>query len=93
MPAKKIVLDKEEHELLTAFEKGELESVDDRENAVTKALKAAKATLKSRPVSLRIPIKDIESIQKRATEVGLPYQTLINMLIRQYVAGKIQLTI
>ena len=33
--------------------------------------------------------KDLEAIQKRALEEGLPYQTLISSLLHKYVSGRL----
>ena len=46
---------------------------------------------KKKLISIRIPQSDIIAVKAKAQELGLSYQTLINMLVRQYVAGKVQL--
>jgi predicted DNA binding CopG/RHH family protein len=40
-------------------------------------------------VNIRISAKDLEALQKRALEEGLPYQTLIASLLHKYVAGRL----
>ena len=40
-----------------------------------------------RAISLRIPEGDFLAIRTKAAELGLPYQSLINSLIHQYVTG------
>jgi len=40
-----------------------------------------------RAISLRIPEGDYLAIRTKAAELGLPYQSLINSLIHQYVTG------
>ena len=53
---------------------------------------AAKNTVeKNERVNLRINEKDLLIIIRKATENGLPYQSLINVLIHQYAEGKIVL--
>jgi predicted DNA binding CopG/RHH family protein len=57
-------------------------------------LKAIKATAentfrKDRRVTLRLYEHDFQGIQKKAMEMGIPYQTLISGLIHQYVEGEL----
>jgi len=40
---------------------------------------------KSRAISLRINEKDLERLKEKAKRNGLPYQTLINVVIHKYV--------
>ena len=47
---------------------------------------------KNERVNLRINEKDLLVIKRKATENGLPYQSLINVLIHQYAEGKITLS-
>jgi hypothetical protein len=42
------------------------------------------------PAQHRISTKDLEAIQKRALEEGLPYQTLIASLLHKYAAGRLR---
>ncbi|MCA9371425.1 hypothetical protein KC726_00860 [Candidatus Woesebacteria bacterium] len=44
-------------------------------------------------ITLRINSKDLNTIRKKASEQVLPYQTLINILLRHYVRGKIEITL
>ena len=56
----------------------------------TKTQCYAKATFKKdRRVNIRISGKDLEAIQKRAVEEGIPYQTLIASLLHKYVSGRL----
>ena len=51
----------------------------------------AKATFrKDRRLNIRLSSKDLEAIQKRALEEGLPYQTLISSLLHKYAAGRLK---
>ena len=53
--------------------------------------RAAKATFKKdRRLNIRISTKDLEAIQKRALEEGLPYQTLIASLLHKYASGRLR---
>jgi len=40
---------------------------------------------KSRPISLRINEIDLERLKQKANRNGLPYQTMINVVIHKYV--------
>ena len=50
----------------------------------------ARETLKKdRRINIRMTEHDFESIQRKAIQEGLPYQTLISSLIHKYITGKI----
>ena len=51
----------------------------------------ARATFrKDRRLNIRLSSKDLEAIQKRALEEGLPYQTLISSLLHKYASGRLK---
>ena len=83
-------IDREEVEILEAFEKGKLKSVTTRaELARIKA--AAKATaIKDRRVNIRLSSIDLSDIQVKAMEEGVPYQTLIASVLHKYVTGRLR---
>lgn len=87
----KCIFDEDEAELLEQIEKGEFfEDLTEFENLKI----AAKNTIeKNERVNLRINEKDLLVIKRKATENGLPYQSLINVLIHQYAEGKIVLNL
>jgi len=80
--------DKEESEILGALEKDAL-VLESPSEAELKSIKAtAENTFrKDRRVTLRLYEHDYRGIQKKALELGIPYQTLISGLIHQYVEG------
>ncbi len=80
--------DKEESEILEALEKDAL-VLESPSEAELKSIKAtAENTFrKDRRVTLRLYEHDYRGIQKKALELGIPYQTLISGLIHQYVEG------
>ena len=83
-------LDAEEQDLLASYEADEWQSVDDVEQSVTNYSDYATATFKKdRRVNIRISSRDLESIQKRALEEGLPYQTLIASILHKYINGRL----
>ena len=82
-------VDAYEREVLSAFEKGSLKSVatkDERE----KFRAAARATaVKDRRVNIRLSSIDLNDIQVKALEEGMPYQTLIASVLHKYVSGRL----
>jgi predicted DNA binding CopG/RHH family protein len=86
----KVLLQKEEAELLDSYDVGEWRSVEGWEGQAQVYQEYARATFeKDRRVNIRISSKDLERIQKRALEDGLPYQTLIASILHKYVAGRL----
>jgi predicted DNA binding CopG/RHH family protein len=83
-------LDRKEKELLASFERGEWKSVPTLKSDRKRYQRYASATFKKdRRINIRISAKDLEAIQKRALEEGLPYQTLISSLLHKYVSGRL----
>lgn len=41
------------------------------------------------PISIRVALKDLVAIQAEAERLGLPYQTLINSILHQYINGQL----
>ena len=84
-------LDADEKDILESVEKGEWRSV----RGLTAERKrysgyAAAAFRKDKRVNIRISSKDLEALQKKALEEGMPYQTLISSLIHKFVLGRLQ---
>lgn len=83
-------LDREEKELLESFERGEWKSAPEGETDFQRYRDYARATFrKDKRVNIRISSKDLEAIQKRALEEGIPYQTLIASILHKYVGGRL----
>ena len=81
-------LNKEEKALLQSVESGQWRSVKNLSAEVRKYQGYARATLnKDKRINIRISSKDLDGVQRRALEEGLPYQTLISSVIHKYVAG------
>jgi len=83
----KTKLDLEEQELLEAYESVEFESdLDaDRREYLTKA--AEETFKKDKRINIRISSRDLEALQRRALEEGLPYQSLVSSVLHKYVSG------
>ncbi len=83
-------LDPEEKELLESYEKDEWGSVPDLESESARHRSYARATFrKDKRVNIRISQKDLVTIQKKALDEGIPYQTLISTILHKYVAGRL----
>ena len=82
-------IDAYEHEVFTAFEKGQLKSVATKAE-LAKFKAAARATaIKDRRVNIRLSSGDLSDIQVKALEEGMPYQTLIASVLHKYVTGRL----
>ena len=83
-------LSNEEKELLSSYEADEWQPVDHRENEMPKYQQYASATFKKdKRVNIRISTKNLEALQKKALEEGIPYQTLISSVLHKYINGRL----
>ena len=83
-------LDKDEKELMTAFEKGQLKSTSPSRAKLAKFKAAASATfIKDRRINIRLSTPDLMDIQARALEEGIPYQTFIASVLHKYASGRL----
>ena len=83
-------LDQEERELLESFERDEWRSVAGREAKLERYREHARSTFKKdKRVNIRISTKDLEALQTRALEEGIPYQTLMASVLHKYVGGRL----
>ena len=81
-------VDAYEREVLSAFEKGNLKSVATK-GELEKFRAAARVTaVKDRRVNIRLSSIDLNDIQVKALEEGMPYQTLIASVLHKYVSGR-----
>ncbi len=88
--SEQLKLDAAEKELLASYEADEWQSVANVEEEVQTYREYARATFKKdRRVNIRISSKDLEALQKRAMEEGLPYQTLIASVLHKFVNGRL----
>lgn len=84
-------LDRKEKEIADSVERGEWRSIPELKEERKRYGSYAAATFrKDKRVNIRISSKDLEAIQKRAMEEGLPYQTLISSLLHKFVSGRLR---
>ena len=83
-------LDAEEQSLLDAFEKGKLKSVASKAELARLRAASRATAVKDKRVNIRLSSIDLQDIQAKALEEGLPYQTLIASVLHKYVTGRLR---
>jgi predicted DNA binding CopG/RHH family protein len=80
--------DDEELEIVQAWEAGTLKPVADMAEQAKAHRAAADATFKKdQRLNIRISSRDLKSLQARALEEGVPYQTFAASLLHKFVSG------
>lgn len=82
--------DKEEKDIIQSYEEGKIKLYTPSK----KELEAIKATAKNtfrkdRRITIRLYDHDFAGIQKKAMQIGIPYQTLISAIIHRYIEGEL----
>ncbi len=79
-----------EQEILASFERGEWKPVQNQKREIARFRASAEAALlKNRRVNIRISARDLEGLQARAAEEGVPYQTLMSSVLHKFVSGRL----
>ena len=82
--------DKEEKAIIDAYEKGEIKLSTPSKKEIEMIQATAKKTLiKDKRITIRLYDHDYQGIQKKALEMGVPYQTLISGIIHRYIEGEL----
>jgi predicted DNA binding CopG/RHH family protein len=90
MSRRRVQLDRQERELISAFERDELVLVDPAPAVLARFAAATEnTTRKDRRINIRLSDHDLAGIQRKAAEQGIPYQSLISGLIHQFVEGQL----
>lgn len=77
-------------EILASFERDEWRSVASASIETQRyAGYAAAALAKDKRINIRISSRDLEEIQAKAAQEGLPYQTLMSSVLHKYVTGRL----
>jgi predicted DNA binding CopG/RHH family protein len=80
--------DQEEKELLAAYESGQIKLSKPSRKELEAIKAAAKNTFKKdKRITIRLYDHDFKGIQKKALQMGIPYQTLISGVIHRYIEG------
>ena len=83
--------DKEEKYILDALESGKMKLVAPSKKEIEAIKIAADKTFKKdRRITIRLYDHDFMGIQKKAMEMGIPYQTLISGIIHRYIEGDLK---
>jgi predicted DNA binding CopG/RHH family protein len=81
-------LDREEKNILTAYESGQLKPSKPSLKELNAIKAAAESTFKKdKRITIRLYDHDLKGIQKKALQMGIPYQTLISGIIHRYIEG------
>ncbi|THI82984.1 MAG: hypothetical protein CAF41_015695 [Nitrospira sp. CG24A] len=79
-----------EQEILASFDRGEWKPVRNQKGEIARFQAAAKATLlKNKRVNIRLSSRDLEGLQAKAAEEGVPYQTLMASVLHKFVSGRL----
>lgn len=80
--------DEEEKSILDAYKKGKLTlSTPSKKEIEGIKATARKTMVKDKRITIRLYEHDYQGIQKKAMEMGIPYQTLISGIIHRYIEG------
>jgi len=82
--------DREEKDILDAYESGSLKISTPSKKEIESIKAAAKNTFKKdKRITIRLYDHDYRGIQKKAMEMGIPYQTLISGIVHRYIEGEL----
>ena len=82
-------IDKDELELAKSLENEEWVSDLTKKEKKRYEEYARNSLTKQKRINIRMTERDLKKIQAKAIEEGLPYQSLISMLIHKYNEGKV----
>lgn len=92
----KVILDKYEQQIEDALSKGEFISTSDlagTKQLFAEAAKNYRELQETKSITLRVKKEDLIKVKAKAKRSGLAYQTLISLLIRQYVKGETEVVL
>jgi predicted DNA binding CopG/RHH family protein len=85
---------KYEDDILESYESCEWKSVANLDEEIARYASRAAATLtKDKRINIRLSSRDLEDIQMKAAEEGMPYQTLIASIVHKYASGRLVETV
>ena len=85
-------LDMEEMELAQSLENDEWISDITKKEKKQYEEYARNSLTKQKRINIRMTERDLKRIQAKAVEEGVPYQSLISMLIHKYNEGKVSIS-
>jgi len=85
----KYKLDKEEQEILEAFDNDEIQPASNAEKLMKQHKGYASSTFKKdKRINIRLTSRDLTMIQKLALSEGIPYQTFIGSILHKFADGR-----
>ena len=85
----KVKLTAEEKAILKDYEAGEFKSVLTSKRKKVLQAAAEETFKKNKRINIRISERDLQALQRRALEEGMPYQTLVSSILHKYVSGSL----
>lgn len=83
-------LDSEENELIESIRRDEWEEAKDVRKLKKQALEYAEATVKKdKRMNISISERDLRNLKRKALEEGIPYQTMVSMVLHKYLTGRL----
>lgn len=84
-------LDDEERELILDIEAGEFRPYQDARGEIAIARQYAESAIKKdKRMNIRISERDLKKLKIKALQEGIPYQTMVSMVLHKYVTGKLR---
>lgn len=83
------MLEEEETAVLEAFNANEYESALTEQRKSTLVESANASVKKDKRINIRIAQRDLEALQRKAMQEGMPYQTLIASILHKYASGSL----
>lgn len=87
----KVIIDRYEQQIEDALAKGEFtpsSGLEDTKELFKEAVKNYRELQETRSITLRVKKEDLIKVKAKAKRNGMAYQTLISLLIRQYIKGE-----
>ena len=82
--------DDQERDLINSIENEEWIPSLESSRLIEEAKKFATSTLKKdKRMNIRIAERDLNNLKVKAMQEGLPYQTLVSMVLHKYVTGQL----
>ena len=84
-------LSREERALRASVERGEWRSARPNGKRAQRYVAYARQALrKNRRINIRLSEFDVEALQGKAVQEGIPYQTLMTSVLHKYVTGQLK---
>ena len=92
----KIILDNYEQQIEDALARNKFVStsnLEDTKQLFQEAVRNYKELQETKSITLRVKIEDLIKVKAKAKRNGVAYQTLISLLIHQYIKGETEVVL